>query len=63
MDFATISQWLGHASVNTTMHYAPADVDLKRDVISQVFPEPLAPSKRANLVRNDADITECLRHL
>ena len=63
VDFAAISQWLGHASVNTTMHYAPADVDLKRAVLSQVFPEAFAPSKRANLVRNDADITEWLRHL
>ena len=30
VDFATISQWLGHASLNTTMHYARADIDLKR---------------------------------
>ena len=28
MDFATISQWLGHASLNTTMRYARADLDL-----------------------------------
>ena len=63
VDFATISQWLGHASVNTTMRYARADVDLKRAALSQVFPEALAPPKRANLVTNDADITEWLRHL
>ena len=63
VDFATISQWLGHASVNTTMRYARADVDLKRAALSQVFPEALAPPKRANLVTNDADIIEWLRHL
>ena len=30
VDFATISQWLGHAGLNTTMRYARADIDLKR---------------------------------
>jgi site-specific recombinase XerD len=30
VDFATISQWLGHASLNTTMVYARADLDLIR---------------------------------
>jgi hypothetical protein len=41
VDFATISQWLGHAGLNTTMRYARADLDLKRQALSQVFPEPL----------------------
>ena len=45
VDFATISQWLGHASVNTTMRYARADIDLKRAALSQVFPEALAPAQ------------------
>src|SRR5436190_7363533 len=43
VDFATISQWLGHASLNTTMRYARADIDLKRQALAQVFPEVLAP--------------------
>jgi integrase/recombinase XerD len=30
VDFATISQWLGHAGLNTTMRYARAHIDLKR---------------------------------
>jgi integrase len=42
VDFATISQWLGHAGLNTTMRYARADLDMKRQAISQVFPD--APS-------------------
>ena len=42
VDFATISQWLGHASLNTTMRYARADLDLKRQALSQVFPDALA---------------------
>ena len=63
VDFATISQWLGHASVNTTMRYARADIDLKRAALSQVFPEALAPPKRDRLGTDDADITRWLRHL
>ena len=43
VDFATISQWLGHASLNTTMRYARADIDLKRQALAQVVPEVLAP--------------------
>lgn len=43
VDFATISQWLGHASLNTTMRYAKVDIDLKRQALLQVFPDVLAP--------------------
>lgn len=63
VDFATISQWLGHASVNTTMRYARTDIDLKRAALSQVFPEILAPPKRIRLATDDADITHWLRQL
>jgi integrase/recombinase XerD len=45
VDFATISQWLGHSSLNTTMRYARADIDLKRQALAQVFPDVLAPPK------------------
>ncbi len=45
VDFATISQWLGHANLNTTMRYARADLDVKRQALAQVFPEVLAPPK------------------
>ena len=45
VDFATISQWLGHASLNTTMRYARADIDLQRQALAQVFPEVLEPPK------------------
>jgi hypothetical protein len=34
VDFATISQWLGHAGLSATMRYARADLDLKRQPIS-----------------------------
>ena len=63
VDFATISQWLGHSSVNTTMRYARADIDLKRAALSQVFPEALGPPKRPRLDTDDSNIISWLRHL
>jgi len=64
VDFATISQWLGHASLNTTMRYARADLDLKRQALAQVFPEVLAPPKGGAFVfRGDNNITAWLRRL
>jgi len=63
VDFATISQWLGHASLNTTMRYARADIDLKRQALAQVFPEVLAPPKGGTFIFRDDDITGWLRHL
>jgi len=63
VDFATISQWLGHASLNTTMRYARADLDLKRQALAQVFPEVLAPPKGGAFVFHGDDITGWLRRL
>lgn len=63
VDFATISQWLGHASLNTTMRYARADIDLKRQALAQVFPEVLAPPKGGAYLFTGADLTAWLRHL
>lgn len=63
VDFATISQWLGHASVNTTMRYARADVDLKRAALAQVFPEALGAPHGGKINIQDATITDWLRRL
>jgi site-specific recombinase XerD len=63
VDFATISQWLGHASLNTTMRYARADLDLKRQALAQVFPEVLAPPKGGAFIFHGDDITGWLRRL
>lgn len=62
VDFATISQWLGHATLNTTMKYARADLDLKRQALSQVFPDALAPSAGGD-ARVDVNLIEWLRRL
>jgi integrase/recombinase XerD len=61
VDFATISQWLGHASLNTTMRYARADIDLKRQALAQVFPDVLAPPKSAAFLFHGNDLTGWLR--
>jgi site-specific recombinase XerD len=63
VDFATISQWLGHASLNTTMRYARADIDLKRQALAQVFPDVLAPPKGGAFVFRGNDLTGWLRRL
>ena len=63
VDFATISQWLGHASLNTTMRYARADLDLKRQALSQVFPEVLGAPTAGSLRIDGSEFTRWLRRL
>lgn len=63
VDFATISQWLGHASLNTTMRYARADLDLKRQALSQVFPEVLGAPTAGRLRIDGSEFTRWLRRL
>ncbi|SAL06879.1 integrase domain-containing protein [Caballeronia calidae] len=63
VDFATISQWLGHASLNTTMVYARADLDLKRQALTQVFPDVLGASAPGRLTHGAADLLGWLRRL
>jgi site-specific recombinase XerD len=62
VDFATISQWLGHAALNTTMKYARADLDLKRQALAQVFPEALAPSFPGG-AKTGVDVIDWLKRL
>lgn len=62
VDFATISQWLGHSTLSTTMKYARADLDLKRQALAQVFPEALAPPAETG-ARIDVDLVGWLRRL
>lgn len=63
VDFATISQWLGHASLNTTMRYARSDLDLKRQALSQVFPDILAPNAQAHVLFDPSGLRNWLRRL
>jgi integrase/recombinase XerD len=63
VDFATISQWLGHSTLNVTMRYARSDIDLKRAALSQVFPDAIAPPKGGRLRIDGAELTNWLRRL
>jgi integrase/recombinase XerD len=38
VDLSTISQWLGHASQNTTNKYATIDLEMKREALAKVKP-------------------------
>lgn len=38
VELSTISQWLGHASLNTTNRYATIDLEMKREAIAKVKP-------------------------
>jgi len=63
VDFATISQWLGHSALNTTMTYAKADIDLKRQALMQVFPEILASPRGGQVSRAGVNIVDWLKRL
>lgn len=63
VDFATISQWLGHASLNTTMRYARADLDLKRQALSQVFPDALSPPRGGHVLLDGRELVKWLRRM
>lgn len=63
VDFVTISQWLGHASLTTTMRYARSDVDIKCQALTQVFPDILAPRPQPSNGREGLDVIDWLRRL
>ena len=63
VDFATISQWLGHSSLNTTMRYARADMDVKRRALLQVFPDALASPVGGRLRVDGSELIGWLRDL
>jgi site-specific recombinase XerD len=63
IDFGTISQILGHASVTTTMRYARADLDLKRQALSQIFPDFLGPPLAGRMRWHGTELTRWLRRL
>jgi site-specific recombinase XerD len=63
VDFATISQWLGHAGLNTTMRYARADLDMKRQALAQAFPGAVAPPPGSRLLLVGTDLLGWMRKL
>jgi integrase/recombinase XerD len=63
VDFATISQWLGHSTLNTTMTYTRADLDLKRQALLQVFPEILEPPRGGHVAPAAVNVIDWLKQL
>lgn len=63
VEFATISQLLGHASLTTTMRYARADLDIKRQALAQVFPDSLGAPAAGRIRWHGAELTRWLRRL
>jgi site-specific recombinase XerD len=61
VDITTISQWLGHASVTTTMRYATLDLDLKREALRKA--RPVGATSAAASWRRDASLLEWLEGL
>ncbi len=62
VDLSTISQWLGHASIDTTNRYATVDLDMKREAIAKAKPLVVSPST-AGAWRKNASILEWLEAL
>lgn len=62
VDLSTISQWLGHASINTTNRYATVDLDMKRKAILQAKPFE-SKQHAAAIWRHDSTIMEWLETL
>lgn len=54
IDFVTISQWLGHASANTTNRYATVDIEIKRTAISKA--QPPRNNRSTRRWRNDPSL-------
>jgi len=62
VDLYSISQWLGHASVNTSGKYASLDLDMKRRALASVKPKGSFSSAQAKW-RRDTSILEWLESL
>jgi integrase/recombinase XerD len=60
VDLSTISQWLGHASPNTTNKYATIDLEMKREALAKV--KPIRGQRRSQW-RNNRTILDWLEGL
>jgi site-specific recombinase XerD len=58
-----ISQWLGHANLETTLVYAHADTEIKRKAIEKAIPEDTPFGKLTNAKRYKVDNEDILKQL
>jgi len=61
VDITVIRSWLGHASLETTHHYAQANLDTKREALQRLNPQ--SASKRPPPWRRDAGVLAWLESL
>jgi site-specific recombinase XerD len=62
VDLVTVSQWLGHAGINTTNRYARIDMDIKREAIAKAEP-PYEHPQMPGAWRSDSSILAWLESL
>jgi integrase/recombinase XerD len=62
VDLVTVSQWLGHASINTTNRYATIDMEIKREAIAKAEP-PYKHPRMPGAWRTDSSILAWLESL
>ncbi len=58
-----ISEWLGHANFETTLVYAHADTEIKRQAIEKAIPQDTLFAEHANTERYKIDDDEVLKEL
>jgi len=63
MDLTLVSQWLGHAHLETTLVYAHADTEHKRKAIAAATPSDSPLGKRLNPVRSTVPDDDTIRRL
>lgn len=63
VDLALISQWLGHSQIETTLIYAHADTEIKRQAIEKAVPETSPLKEYLNAERCQIDDEDLLKQL
>lgn len=63
MDLTMVSQWLGHAQLETTEIYAHADTEHKRKAIAASTPQDNPLYSKLNSARYTVDDEETLKRL
>lgn len=63
VDLSLISQWLGHANIETTLVYAHADTEIKRKAIEKAIPEDSDLKPLLNADRYTISDEELLKRL
>lgn len=63
VDLSLISQWLGHSCIETTLIYAHADTEIKRQAIEKAIPEDSEIKRFINSERYTVDDESLLKQL